>query len=148
MKGFSLIEVILAMGIMSVGLLAVAAMQISTVRNNRTGNTFTQATALARAQMEVIKNGDINSGTDILNPGVFPTITLDPGNPMDENEAAGGIYTRSWTVDNYLADTDGDGIGDTQSVFARTVTVTVSFPFVGSGTRTVSLTAVTTGGGL
>lgn len=150
-KGFSLIEVIMAMGIMSVGLLAVAAMQISTVRNNKTGNTFTQATALARSQMEVIKNGDITSGTDILN-GVLNTEIFDPGNPMDENEAPGGIYTRSWTIEPYYDDTDGtigiDPLTDTVSSFARTVTVTVSFPFVGRGTRTVSLSAVTTGGGL
>ncbi len=151
MKGFSLIEVIMAMGIMSVGLLAVAAMQISTVRNNKSGNTFTQATTLARSQMEVIKNGDITSNTDILN-GVLNTSTPDPLNPMDENEAAGGIYTRSWTIEPYYNDTDGIiGINpatDTVSNFARTVTVNVSFPFVGRGIRTVSLTAVITGGGL
>lgn len=146
-KGFSLIEVIMAMGILSVGLLAVAAMQISTVRNNRTGNTYTQATALARSQMEVIKNGDITSGTDILS-GVLSTEIFDPGNPMDENEAPGGIYTRSWTLSPYLVDTDGDGIVDAPSAFARRVRVDVSFPFVGRGTRTVTLIGVVTGGGL
>jgi type IV pilus assembly protein PilV len=148
MKGFTIIEVLLAMGVMSIGLLAVAAMQISAVRNNKTGNTYTQAAALARTQMELIKNGDIDEPTDILNPGVFPTTTNDPNNPMDENGLPGGIYTRSWTIDDYLDDTDGDGVGDTVSSFARTVTVTVTFPFVGSGTRQVSLSSVTTGGGL
>ena len=146
-KGFSLIEVIMAMGIMSVGLLAVAAMQISTVRNNKTGNTFTQATALARSQMEVIKNGDITRGTDILN-GALNVRIPDPLGPMDENEAPGGIYTRSWTLFPYLVDTDGDGIVDAPSAFARRVQVDVSFPFVGRGTRTVTLIAIVTGGGL
>jgi prepilin-type N-terminal cleavage/methylation domain-containing protein len=148
MKGFTLIEVLMAMGVMSIGLLAVAAMQISAVRNNKTGNTYTQAASLARAQMELIKNGDINDTTDILNPGTLPTTTNDPNNPIDENGLAGGIYSRSWTIDTYLDDTDGDGVGDTASSFARTVTVTVTFPFVGSGTRQVSLSSVTTGGGL
>ncbi len=153
MKGFSLIEVIMAMGILSVGLLAVAAMQISTVKNNRTGNTYTQATSLARAQMETIKNGDINATGDTLNPGVLPTTTFDPGNPMDENEVAGGIYTRSWTIEAYYEDTDGSGdidpLLDTVNIFARTVTVTVSFPFVGSRLpRSVVLTSVATGDGL
>ncbi len=150
MKGFTIIEVLIAMGIMSIGLLAVAAMQMSAVRNNKTGNTYTQAASLARAQMELIKNGDINDPTDSLNPGSFPGINNfnDPNNPMDENGAAGGIYRRSWIIDDYMDDTDGDGVGDTISNFARTVTVTVRFPFVGSGTRQVSLSSVTTGGGL
>jgi prepilin-type N-terminal cleavage/methylation domain-containing protein len=147
-KGFTIIEVIMAMGIMAVGLLAVGAMQISAVRNNRTGNTYTQATALAQAQMELIKNGDIDDSEDTLNPDTYPTTTADSDNPIDENGLAGGIYTRSWTIDTYLEDTDADGVGDTQSAYGRTVTVTVTFPFVGSGTRSVTLSSVTTGDGL
>lgn len=100
MKGFTIIEVLISMGLMSIGLLAVAAMQISAVRNNKTGNTYTQAAALARAQMELIKNGDINDITDPLNPNTFPgtNITNDPNNPVDENGQAGGIYNLSWTI--------------------------------------------------
>ncbi len=142
----------MAIAILSIGLLGVAAMQISAVNNNKTGNTFTQAAALARAQMETIKNGNISSSTGILNPAALPATTLDPNNPMDENEIAGGIYNRSWTIDNFYEDTDGSGdinpTLDTASSLARTVTVTVWFPFAGKGTRSVSLTSVITGGGL
>lgn len=141
-KGFSIIEVLIGMSILSIGLLAVAAMQISAVRNNKTGNTFTQATTLAQAQMETIKNGDISDSSDTLNPSTLPTTTSDPNNPIDENGDAGGIYTRTWTVDEYL-DADGKDSDD-----ARTVTVTVSFPFAGRGTRQVSITSVVAGGGL
>lgn len=147
-RGFSIIEVLIGMCILSIGLLAVAAMQTSAVRNNRTGNTYTQANALARDQMELIKNGDMADTAGILNPAAFPTTTNDPDNPLDENGLTGGIYSRSWTVDDYMEDTDNDGIGDTASAFARTVTVTVTFPFVGDGTRQVTLTSVTAGGGL
>ena len=147
-RGFTLIEVMISMGILSIGLLAVALMQTSVVRNNKTGNTFTQATTLAQAQMEILKNGDISDDDDLLNPAAFPTTTNDPDNPLDENGQPGGIYNRSWTIDNYMEDTDDDGVGDTASPFARTVTVTVSFPFVGDGTRQVTLTSVTTGDGL
>lgn len=147
-RGFSLIEVLIGISILSIGLLAVAVMQTAAVRNNRTGNTYTQATALARAQMELIKNGDMADTAGILNPPAFPSTTNDPNNPLDENGQPGGIYNRSWTVDNYMEDTDGDGTADTASSFGRTVTVTVTFPFVGSGTRQVSFTSVTAGGGL
>ena len=148
-RGFSLIEVMIGMAILSIGLLAVAAMQTAAVRNNRTGNTYTQATALVRDQMELIKNGDISDEDDLLNPANlnendvdWSFTTNDPNNPIDEDGQPGGVYTRSWTIAHYIDD-DGD-ISD----FARTVTVTVTFPFVGDGTRQVSLTSVVTGGGL
>ncbi|GAB6909553.1 conserved hypothetical protein [Desulfosarcina cetonica] len=141
-KGFSIIEVLIGMSILSIGLLAVAAMQISAVRNNKTGNTFTQATTLAQAQMETIKNGDIADSSDTLNPSTLPTTTSDPNNPIDENGDPGGIYTRTWTVAAYV-DSNGNTSND-----ARTVTVTVSFPFVGQGTRKVSFTSVVAGDGL
>jgi len=148
-RGFSLIEVMIGMAILSIGLLAVAAMQTAAVRNNKTGNTYTQATALVRDQMELIKNGDIDGDDDLLNPAdldendVNSVVTSnDPNNPIDEDGQPGGIYTRSWMIAHYIDD-DGD-ISD----FARTVTVTVTFPFVGDETRQVSLTSVVTGGGL
>jgi prepilin-type N-terminal cleavage/methylation domain-containing protein len=146
-RGFSLIEVMIAMAILSIGLLAVAAMQTAAVHNNRTGNTYTQATALVRDQMELIKSGDIDDnlltpvGLD-ENDADSEVTTNDPNNPMDEDGQPGGVYNRSWTIANYVDD-DGD-ISD----FARMVTVTVTFPFAGEGTRRVSLTSVVTGGGL
>jgi hypothetical protein len=98
--------------------------------------------------MEVIKNGDIEDTSSVLNPSVFPTTTDDPDNPIDENGDPGGIYNRSWTVDSFLEDTDDDGVGDTASDYGRTVTVTVTFPLFGNDTRQVSLTSVIAGAGL
>ena len=141
-RGFSIIECMIGMCILSIGILAVAAMQTSAVRNTKTGNTLTQALTLARTQMEVLKNSDISDSSSILNPSTLPTTTADANNPMDENGDAGGIYTRTWTVDEYL-DADGNA-----SDYARTVTVTVTYPFVSSGTKSVSITSVVTGGGL
>ena len=147
-KGFSMIDVMIAICVLSIGLLGLASMQTSASRNNRTGNTYSQASALARSQMEILKNGDINDSSDPLNPATFPTTTSHPDNPLDENGNPGGIYNVSWTVDNYMEDTTGDGIGNTASQYARTITVTVTFPFVSDGTRKVTLTSVTSGGGI
>lgn len=147
-NGLNLIEVMMGICILSIGLLAVAAMQTSVVRNNKTGNTYSQASALARAEMERIKNGNIMDAASILNPAAFPTTTFDPNNPLDENGDPGGIYNLSWTVDQYLEDTDTDGVGDTPSAFGRTVTVTVTFPFAGDAMRQVTLTSLVAGGGI
>lgn len=63
-KGFSLIELLIAMSVMAIGMLAAASMQYSAVRNNTTGNTSTQATMLAKTTMEMLKNQGIESRKD------------------------------------------------------------------------------------
>lgn len=91
-KGFSLIELMIAMSVMALGMLAAASMQYSAVRNNTTGNTATQATMLAKAQLEMLKNQDIESAT--LAVGDY----FDPS-PVDAYGNPGGIYNRSWRID-------------------------------------------------
>ena len=79
-SGFSLIEVLIAMGILALSMLAAASMQFSSIRNNASGNMVTQANMLAKAQMEVLKNtADI---TTMANGGE---------NNIDANGQPGGI---------------------------------------------------------
>ena len=91
-KGFSLIELLIAMSVLALGMLAAASMQYSAVRNNTQGNVSTQASMLAKAQLEMLKNQNIDSA--ILAPGDYN----DPS-PIDENGNPGGIYNRSWRID-------------------------------------------------
>ena len=91
-KGFSLIELLIAMSVLAVGMLAAASMQYSAVRNNTQGNVSTQASMLAKAQLEMLKNQDIDSA--VLAPGDYN----DPAS-IDENGNPGGIYNRSWRID-------------------------------------------------
>ncbi len=58
-RGFSLIELLIAMCVMALGMLAAASMQYSAVRNNTTGNTATQANMLAKATLEMLKSQSI-----------------------------------------------------------------------------------------
>jgi type IV pilus assembly protein PilV len=92
-RGYALIEILIAIGIFSIGILAIANLQYRTSRNNTTGNLITQATLLARAQIEEFK-----TVTDVttLDAGPFD----DPNNPVDQNGDSGGIFTRSWAVTN------------------------------------------------
>ena len=91
-NGFSLIETLIAMSVLAFGMLAAASMQYSTVRNNTTGNTSTQANSLAKAQLEMLKNQDIASTALAVGDYVDPA-------PIDANGSAGGIYNRSWRID-------------------------------------------------
>ena len=81
-RGFSLIEVMIALAIFSVGILAVGSMQIWSTKNNTTGNVTTQATMLARQKIEELKTvqnvGDLDS--------------------EDGNTDTVGIYSRLWNV--------------------------------------------------
>ena len=126
-NGFSLIEMLIAMSILAFGMLAAASMQYSTVRNNTTGNTSTQANSLAKAQLEMLKNQDI--GSTALAVGDY----VDPS-PVDASGNPGGIYNRSWRI---------DPLGTS----ARRIRVTVVWTKFGS-TRQVIVRTNTKGSGV
>lgn len=125
-KGLTLIEVIIAMAIFAIGILAVAKLQIGNVNNNTTGNLRTIATMLARAQMEELKStGDV---TTLVSNN-------DPNNPIDERGNAGGIFNRTWEISNPLGDNS-----------TRQITVVVSWNR-GKTNRRVELTSIARGNG-
>ena len=126
-KGFSLIELLIAMSVLAFGMLAAASMQYSAVRNNTNGNVSTQAAMLANAQLEMLKNQDIDSAA--LAPGDYSDPT-----PIDENGNPGGIYNRSWRI---------DPLGTS----ARRLRVTVQWTKFG-GPRSVEVRSNTKGSGV
>jgi len=119
-QGFSLIEVLIAMAIFSIGILAVGTLILSTTDNNTNGNLLTQATMLARAKMEEKKRaadaGNLTAGDD----ETLSNIDMQ-GNP-------GGIY-------NYKCDIDPQGAN------ALRIQVTVSWTRKGRS-RSVVLTTL------
>ncbi|UCF72745.1 MAG: prepilin-type N-terminal cleavage/methylation domain-containing protein [Deltaproteobacteria bacterium] len=96
-RGFTLLEVLIAIFILALGLLAVATMQISAVRGNRLGNEVIRATYLAQDKLEEVKNStDIASEPDGSDQqGIFNRAWL-----ITANTAYSRIVTVTvdWTV--------------------------------------------------
>ncbi|MEJ2200711.1 MAG: prepilin-type N-terminal cleavage/methylation domain-containing protein [Desulfuromonadaceae bacterium] len=102
-KGFSLIELLVAVTILAIGLLAVAGLQATAIQGNTHGNTISQATTLAEDQLETIRNMAYD---DI----VFAS------NPYVENNVGGSIFTRETLIEV-----------DTPMIDLKRVTVTVKW---------------------
>ena len=98
--GFSLIEMLISLVILSVSLLAIASLMAVTTRNNASGAQMTEAINLAQDKIEELS--------------VTPSGNLLPGN--DQKKGSTGInYSRNWTV---LPNATGN---------LRAVTVTVNW---------------------
>ena len=95
-QGFTLVEVLIAMAIFSIGILAVGTMIMTTTRQNTDGNIITQATMLARSKIEE-KKREADAGT--LSVGV------ETESNIDNRGNAGGIYKRVCNVSGSVGTT-------------------------------------------
>ena len=117
-QAFTLIEVLVAMAILSIGILAVGTLILSTARNNNNGNVLTEATMLARGKIEEKKRA---ADAGPLSDGTETETSIDTqGNP-------GGIYTRVCNIST---------VGN-----SRQIQVTVSWTRLGRS-RSVVLTTL------
>ena len=104
-QGFTLIEVLIAIVILTVGLLAVGTMQISAIRGNfMSGNTST-ALSLASEKMEDLLNKDFNNAeltdSNTGNNSTLSSITsVDNQQNISEEGVVGAsaFYRRIWNI--------------------------------------------------
>ena len=102
-KGFTLLEVLIAMCLLAIAMMGLATLQSRGIRGNNLGNRTTQAIALAQDKLE-----------QLINASRSQAITAGAENNIDETGTGSGIFRRSWTVQN-----------DTPVNNAQTITVTV-----------------------
>jgi type IV pilus assembly protein PilV len=90
-QGWTLIEILVAIVVLTVGLLAVGTMQISAIRGNFMGGNTSIGLTLASQKMEDLLNRDYND--DDLAAGVHQEDVSDSG-----VEGTGGFYLRRWNI--------------------------------------------------
>jgi type IV pilus assembly protein PilV len=119
-RGYTLIEMMIAISIFAIGFLAIAYMQITASKNNRTGSEITEAATIATDRIEMLMVLD------------FDNSLLDPANnphpPAPDNTQ--GKYNIQWIV----TDTDLNGNGTNDS---KVIDMTVSWP--GAGNKAVNI---------
>ena len=102
-QGFSLIEVLVAVTILSVGLLALASLQIALVRASTATKAQSQALALAKDRLETLRNYTTLAG--------YQNLIVDQ--PTPQATPVGGItYRLTWEIMRFVynQDVDNDGI--------------------------------------
>jgi type IV pilus assembly protein PilV len=100
-KGFTLVEIMVAISIIAIGLLGLVSVTVMVIKGNTFSKTMTTATTLANDKMEQLKKtgyASLASGAD----------------------TAQSIYTRTWTVTQ-----------DSPAAGMKTVVVTVQWPWEG-----------------
>ena len=85
-RGFSLIEVMLALGILGFGILAMMAAQLTSMRFSSDSRKHTLAMKLAEDQMETLLTMDPGDVEALLLAPGYPD---DPFNPIDPNPGDG-----------------------------------------------------------
>ena len=98
--GFSLVEVLIALSIFAIGILAVAALQVSASVESRNSADIAQASNLASGQMEEIMQLP------------FLHSALDPAS--NPHSKASGKYLIQWAVTN--TDLNSDGVFESKTV--------------------------------
>jgi prepilin-type N-terminal cleavage/methylation domain-containing protein len=109
-RGFSLVEVLIALVILSIALLALAGLMATTTRNNAVGGHLTEAATLAQDLFERLW----------LTPlSILTANGMAAGAPQVDNPvgSTGITYTRTWTCTQNIPASDT----------LHTITVTVSW---------------------
>lgn len=135
-KGFTLIEVLISVFLLSVGLLAVAAMQTTAMMGSSSSNNTTLSTQLAEEMVDRIR---VNGGDT---PNIYGT--LDTVNCTGLIEPALGDCTqwRDRLQSSGLPGATGTVTVVTDSPISRTATVTVTVTWGITGTRSTIVSTI------
>jgi prepilin-type N-terminal cleavage/methylation domain-containing protein len=126
--GFTLIEVMITIGILTFGLLSLATVQIYAMRGGDRGRHMTHAAAIAESRMEQIQQ---DAWASIGDTGGF---VADPVEHSAVKLASGTLSERAYNVSYQIT--------DLQPSFTRAIDVRVSWTEKGGETRSITLSSI------
>jgi prepilin-type N-terminal cleavage/methylation domain-containing protein len=101
-EGYTLVEVLIALGILGFGLLAVATMQVTAIKTNARAGSLSHGTTLAQAKAEELMNlpysglsDTTGNGTD-EGQGFGLNDTVDPGGECTNDPLSDGFWPDPW----------------------------------------------------
>ena len=140
-RGFSLLELLIAMAIFSIGLLGIVKLQMQSGIGNSGARNMSTAVNLARNKIEEIKKvreyyipttgGTEVVGTDLIDPdggndlGNWTTPDHSDGASLAEDGTPGGMFTRAWNVVDDMPETNMKSVRVRVSWVEGTVTRSV-----------------------
>lgn len=155
LTGFTLLEVMVAMVILSIGLLGMASLTASIIRNNVFSDDFTTATALAQDKLEAIANSTWDSTTTIASGHILfdsnssnntsalllSTAATDSQMEVNENGVEGVVgtgyfFTRTWNI--------WDRVDIVNPATRKDVGVIVTWTSDYGTTKTITMTTIKT----
>lgn len=106
--GFSLIEVLLAMALLSIGLLGVLGLHLNTSKFNLKGNVATMANMIAQKKIEKISSEKLSDSVSVLSQATTGGISITEYkvNPDGIAESPDGIFTVITNISIYSGDSD------------------------------------------
>ena len=132
-NGFTLIETVVALGMLALGVLGVAASLLTAIKYSAQSRSAMEAIYLAEDQIEIMR---LLSSADVLAMVPDANFVDDGGNPIDPDPGDDNTtrYNRRWRVQD-----------DTPEAGLITITVAVDFQDRLGITRTVSLRTLKAG---
>jgi prepilin-type N-terminal cleavage/methylation domain-containing protein len=126
--GFTLIEVMIAIGILAFGLLALTTMQIKAMHGGNRGRHASNAAAIAENKMEQLQQ---NPWASIPDTGGF---VVDPSAQNNVQLDGASSNERTYNVSYQIT--------DIEATFTRAIDVTVSWTEEGGENRSITLSSI------
>lgn len=133
--GFSLIEVLLAIAILSIGLLAVLSLHLNTIKYNTKCNVATMANMIAQKKIEAACTGKITDSNSLLSNATDEGFLIDERNVNSDGvkDQSNGFFNVQTRISKYPDDNN-----------LRKINVTVLWNLRGTS-ESITYSAVTRG---
>ncbi len=99
-QGFTLIEVIVAMGLFGVGMMTLTGMQLHAMNGRSSGRHMTQAAAIAETQMEQLQRA---AWTAVAVTGGWSTAVTVNNTVQGTPDQVEQVYTLDWRITDLVA---------------------------------------------